>query len=296
MFTKLLTALWYKDRYRLSSALPVFGVAFAALGILISARWLVRRADRRQIGAGAVALAWVTALVSALSLVVSGGSAAIAVVFALPPSGAADEVVSVRQIQFLQDAGRLVPDDQRLLGDPWDGSAMSLLFGDREPVFPHVNGQWDPQRLLLAQRLDEIETAPEICEALDALRVRYVIYNPHEFGGGDPDRQPVLRDPRCGRGGFVRTGETRTASRRCTASSSAALCQSDEPAAQALIESATLTSSRPRRSFSFSRTSLKSASAEVVREERGVAAATLGHQENPGEPGACCIRATLGEL
>ncbi|KAF2419969.1 DUF6541 family protein [Microbacterium sp. B35-30] len=184
VLTKLLTALWYKDRYRLSSALPVFGVAFAALGILVSARWLGHRAVRRR--TGAVAFAWGTALVSALTLVVSGGSSAIAVVFALPAASAADEVVSVRQIQFLQDVGRIVPADERLLGDPWDGSAMSLLFGDREPVFPHVNGQWDPHRLLLAQRLGEIETVPEVCQALDALRVRYVVYNPHEFGGGDP--------------------------------------------------------------------------------------------------------------
>ena len=68
----------------------------------------------------------------------------------------------------------------------WDGSAWTQLFGDREPVFPHVNGQWDAARLSLAYDLDAVGVNPAVCAALDELRVRFVLYNPHEFGGGDP--------------------------------------------------------------------------------------------------------------
>ena len=183
--TKLLTALWYKDRYRLSSAIPVLGVAFATLGILASARWIARRSRRRP-RVTAVALAGFTSLVAASTLILSGASSSIAMVFGMPADNARDELVSLRQIDFLHTVATIVPHDQRLLGDPWDGSALSSLFGGIEPVFPHVNGQWDPPRLVLSQRLDEIGTAPDVCGALDALRVRYVSYNPHQFGGGDP--------------------------------------------------------------------------------------------------------------
>jgi hypothetical protein len=73
-----------------------------------------------------------------------------------------------------------------VLGDPWDGSAWTLVFGTREPVFPHVNGQWDADRLTVAFHLDDIDTDPNVCAALDRLRVRFVVHDPHEFGGGDP--------------------------------------------------------------------------------------------------------------
>ena len=182
--TKLATALWYKDRFRLSSALPVVGVALAALGVLATASWAARSATlRRRI---AVALAWLVALTSAVVLAVSGVSASIATVFRLPESDAGTAIVSRAQIDFLGRLGEYVPADQRVLGDPWDGSALSLLFGGREPVFPHVNGQWDADRRVLAARLQDVDTDPAVCTALDDLRVRYVLYSPHELAGGDP--------------------------------------------------------------------------------------------------------------
>lgn len=180
--TKLATALWYKDRYRLSSALPVLGVALATLGILTAARW----AGRRRAGTLAVAVGWLTALTSAAALVFGGASASIGFAFRLPDNGAASEVLSRAQIDFMGRVADMVPADQRLLGDPWDGSGLSLLFAGREPVFPHVNGQWDAARQTIAWRLQDIDSDPAVCAALDELRVRYVLYHPHEFGGGDP--------------------------------------------------------------------------------------------------------------
>ncbi|MEZ3160045.1 DUF6541 family protein [Microbacterium sp. BWT-B31] len=186
--TKLMTALWYKDRYRLSSAIPVLGVAFATAGILATAAWLRGRSTLRERAEGVLVqvLAWLTALTAAATLVVSGAAASIGEVFEMPDSAAGDEVVSRQQIDFLRQVGEIVPDDQLLLGDPWDGSALSLMFGGARPVFPHVNGQWDAHRIALAHRFAALESDPSVCEALDALRVRYVVYNPHEFGGGDP--------------------------------------------------------------------------------------------------------------
>lgn len=181
LVAKLATALWYKDRYRLSSALPVFGVALATLGILTASRWV----RRRRVGdLLAVGVAWVTAGTAVLGLTVVTGT--VAFVFRLPERAATTEIVSQAQIDFMTTIAPIVPADQRLLGDPWDGSALSGLSAGREPVFPHVNGQWDADRLLVATQLADIDTEPQICAALDRLRIRYVLFNPHEFGGGDP--------------------------------------------------------------------------------------------------------------
>jgi len=182
--TKLATALWYKDRYRIDSVLPVIGVTLATLGVLAATAWL-RRAGARS--GGALALAGVVTATSAVALVAGGASASIGRVFAMPASHATEAIVSAAQIEFMSSRlPMIVPVGQRVIGDPWDGSGLSLLFGDREPGFPHVNGQWDPQRLLLAFHLQDIRTDPAVCQALDDLRVRYVLYNPHAFGGGDP--------------------------------------------------------------------------------------------------------------
>ncbi len=185
VFAKLATALWYKDRYRLSSVLPVFGVALATLGILTASSRLGRR--RRMLARVLpVVLAWIVAATAVIGVAVGGLTGTVAFVFRLPETAASSEVVSQAQIDFMAQVADIVPADQLLLGDPWDGSALSLLYAGREPVFPHVNGQWDAQRTLIALNLQDIDMNPDVCLALDGLRVRYVLYNPHAFGGGDP--------------------------------------------------------------------------------------------------------------
>ena len=189
--TKLLTGIWYKDRFRIAAALPVLAVPLATMGILAVARGVVpvRRTEpaSRPVAIAAALASAVIAITSTGTLAATGVTESVASVFHQPGERAEWEVVSTKQVTFMRDVVPAeVPDDQRVLGDPWDGSALTQLYGDREPVFPHVNGQWDPARQELAWRLQEIETNPAVCAALDELRVRYVLYDPHEFGRGDP--------------------------------------------------------------------------------------------------------------
>ncbi|WP_109209932.1 MULTISPECIES: DUF6541 family protein [Microbacterium] len=181
--TKLMTALWYKDKYRLSSVLPVLGVPLAALGVITLGRMVSHPRARHAVTVGG---AWLVATTSGVALTLGGMTAGVAAVFHMPESGAHGEVVSRAQVSFFGRIGQVVPEGQRVLGDPWDGSAWTLAFGDREPVFPHVNGQWDADRQTLAWSLADIQTNPEVCAALKRLDVEYVVYSPHAFGGGDP--------------------------------------------------------------------------------------------------------------
>lgn len=186
VFAKLATGAWYKDRFRLASVVPVFGVLLATLALTVFARWLARVTRRVWVTrAAAIAGSAIVAGVSIGCLAVPFGSAA-AEVLRLPESPERGVVVGAKQMRFLSSIGDVVPADQRVIGDPWDGSAWTQLLGGREPVFPHVNGQWDENRSVLAWNLADIDTDPRVCTALDALRVRYVVTNPHELGGGDP--------------------------------------------------------------------------------------------------------------
>lgn len=176
--TKILTGLWYKDRYRLSALLPLIGAPVATLAILRIAaltRW-----------------SRLVALTSAMAVSVSAWAGLWA------PMGAAaaheyrlgavktEDFVDAQQIAFMRQVSEVVPADQLLLGDPWDGSGLSWLYADRRPVFPHLNGQWDPERLLIAQHLDQIESDPAVCSALLHLNVHYLLVSTGQLDGGDP--------------------------------------------------------------------------------------------------------------
>ncbi|MBP2437569.1 DUF6541 family protein [Microbacterium amylolyticum] len=184
---KLLTGIWYKDRFRLQATVAVFVVPIAALGVAgVSRNFRARRGDRSGVVLS-LGMAAIVAVVSGASLSMTGTSQAIADVFHQPERRADWEIVSDKQVAFMQQqVAQIVPEGERVLGNPWDGSALTQLYAQREPVFPHVNGQWDADRLTVAWHLDEIEGNPEVCAALQRLSVTYVLYNPHEFGGGDP--------------------------------------------------------------------------------------------------------------
>ncbi|MEV4687633.1 DUF6541 family protein [Microbacterium sp. LWH3-1.2] len=188
VLSKLATAIWYKDRYRLSSVVAMLAVVLATRGVLTAVRRVQRRRDvtDRSTARATVATSWLLAASSVLILAATGITASVATAFRLPASEAGTAVVSAEQIGFFTGLAAAVPAGQRVLGDPWDGSAWTQLFGDREPVFPHVNGQWDADRLLLAQRLQDIDTDPTICDALRRLDVEFVVYSSHELSGGDP--------------------------------------------------------------------------------------------------------------
>ena len=175
--TKILTGLWYKDRFRLSALLPITAVPLVSL-MMAQAIRQVRNSHLR------VAVVLVASVCSWLSLAGPWGSAA-AREYRLADQKGTD-FIDAPQADFMQTALQLVPAGERVLGDPWDGSALSWIYGSREPVFPHLTGQWDADRLLIASALPEIQKNPDICNALDRLNVRYVLSSSGALDGGDP--------------------------------------------------------------------------------------------------------------
>ncbi|WP_119697089.1 DUF6541 family protein [Microbacterium halotolerans] len=185
--SRMLAALWLGDPYRLAAALAIVGVPLATIGIVTLGRLIVPA--RRAFGAGAaVVAAVIVGVTSTGTLAATGVSEAAGVVFRQPVQASDWAVVSSAQMTFMRDqVSAIVPEDQRVLGDPWDGSALAGVFAGREPVFPHVLGRWDDTRLTLAYSLPSIDETSEVCTALDELRVRYVLYTPGSFGGGDAE-------------------------------------------------------------------------------------------------------------
>ena len=187
VFAKLATGIWYKDAFRLAAMVALVGVPLVAF-VLARCVAACRGAAAGWVRVGVPVLAAVLVVGSGWVAVVSSVPSAMGKVFALTDSAKADggRLRDARQAAFLERVGDIVPAGERVLGDPWDGSTLVWLYGGREPVFPHVNGQWDADRTVLLTKLSEVGSDPAVCDALGRLDVHYVLYNPTEFQGGDP--------------------------------------------------------------------------------------------------------------
>ena len=99
-----------------------------------------------------------------------------------------ESMLSPSERAFVGSIGAVVPADQRVAGNPWDGAALSGPLARREAVFPHLAGRWGSDRDLLATSLSAVATTPGVCGALDRLHVRYVLVGPSGFWSGDGRR------------------------------------------------------------------------------------------------------------
>jgi len=136
--------------------------------------------SRRTLGAlAAVVVAVIVGVTATGTLAATGVSASAGTVYRQTAQASEGALLTSGEITFMRnEVASIVPEGQRVLGDPWDGSALTGVLGGREPVFPHVEGRWDAERRMLAMGLHTIDDNPAVCEALDALRVRYVMYAP----------------------------------------------------------------------------------------------------------------------
>lgn len=185
MVSRLVSGAWWDDPFRLAALVGLAGVPLAALGVDAIAGWGVARLPRVTESTAVTALS--TALVA---LVVVAGAV----------SGSADtsrvvatwyrpeSMLSPSERAFVGSIGAVVPADQRVAGNPWDGAALSGPLARREAVFPHLAGRWGSDRDLLATSLSAVATTPGVCGALDRLHVRYVLVGPSGFWSGDGRR------------------------------------------------------------------------------------------------------------
>jgi hypothetical protein len=95
------------------------------------------------------------------------------------------EILSADDLALLRRLPDLVPEGERVAGNPWDGTVLSWAIGDREPLFPHLTGNWDRPRHIIARRLDRVTEDPRVCPALDRLDTHYLFHSEDLLNGGD---------------------------------------------------------------------------------------------------------------
>lgn len=181
---KLLTGLWYKDKFRLATALPILAIPAAALGA-VAALDVLRRISRPAVRTAAIVAAAVVVVATTVPGLITVRDAVHAT-FTVPAEKGGYGLLDTDEYRLLQRLPDLVPAGETVAGNPWNGSALTWAIGDRESLYPHLNGVWGPDRDLVAARLDLAATDPEVCAALGRLGTRYLFASPGLLNGGDP--------------------------------------------------------------------------------------------------------------
>ena len=185
MVSRLVSGAWWDDPFRLAALVGLAGVPLAALGVDAIAGWGVARLPRvtESTAVTALSTALVALVVMAGAVSGSGDTSRVVATWYRPES-----MLSPSERAFVGSIGAVVPADQRVAGNPWDGAALSGPLARREAVFPHLAGRWGSDRDLLATSLSAVATTPGVCGALDRLHVRYVLVGPSGFWSGDGRR------------------------------------------------------------------------------------------------------------
>lgn len=184
------TAIWYNDSYRLAALVPVAGVVVATYGALILTRWVwkhlgrktersvfvpsggtIRMSTARAPWAAGVTIAAV-ALLSQMGGLQFTAEKARASYELLPDS----PLITSDEMAVLRDMKELVPADAVVAVNPWNGSALAYALADRTPTQFHVlSDNLSTYDRIILDNLRDANTDPEVCPAVLALNVTYVL-------------------------------------------------------------------------------------------------------------------------
>lgn len=168
---------WYNDPRRLASLVPFGALPLAALGA--SAAWAMLRPGLRRFAAFRAQNPRRTRKVLAafaLLFLLAAGQAG---------SFSAMEFVragyNIKQGQLLDADERIllermdedIPEGETVANNPLNGSSLGYALSDRQVLFPHVNGNYDPRAYELINSLGKNPKAA--CAASNELGVHYVL-------------------------------------------------------------------------------------------------------------------------
>lgn len=169
---------YYNDPYRLAAMLPVTALPLAVLGVVFLTDPLVAargggRPDRRV---NTVALAAATALILIATTQFGGGKTRmlewVHESYAITP---ASPLVDSDEYAVLRQVPSLVPVEDTIAVNPWNGSSMVYALTGRQTTATHVLYTPNQDKQVLIEHLDDVMTDPRVCPALLDLNVGWVL-------------------------------------------------------------------------------------------------------------------------
>lgn len=168
----LLTGPWYSDP-NLVMVLPlVVAIPILAVGLEAVVRDLFRRKVIHR-----APLAPLSAVSTTLAILALG--------VLTPPAferheaysslWQGDHLLSADERAVLEDLDGTVPPGDVIAANPWNGGALAYAIADRQVSEPFVAGYISPDAQVLDERITELTTDPEVCDAAARLGVHWVL-------------------------------------------------------------------------------------------------------------------------
>ncbi|WP_315913021.1 DUF6541 family protein [Arthrobacter sp. lap29] len=198
----VLTGVWYNDSYRLAAILPITALPFAAIGFgwlwgeirRVLARWAtVRDGNSDEVSQQrfpAVLTAVGLLLAVLLTIPMQGAPMKVAIASAghnyaeTPDSG----LVSSDELALIDKLDDIVAPNDVIAVSPWAGAAMAYALADRRTTSMHTLSNYSANVTIINDALRDAKTNPEVCPAVKATGVRYVLdFGPKEVHGGRHD-------------------------------------------------------------------------------------------------------------
>lgn len=192
----LLLGLFYKDPPRLAALLAVAALPVAVAGAVAVWAFLVARVwprlrnrfgseRRRPLALAAAAVTTVALVASTQGIAMQSAVAVAATKYNLTEWS---PILSIDERTLIERLDTVVPADAIIVGNPWTGTSLSYVLGDRRVLNPHFNVSADPRHVLINMHLADATSDPEVCDALAELGVKYAL----DFGVYTRDAGGVL--------------------------------------------------------------------------------------------------------
>ncbi|QIM15863.1 hypothetical protein G7067_04645 [Leucobacter insecticola] len=186
-----LTLAWYNDAARIAALLPITAVPLATVaatalsdavrdGLPRFAKSFPTWVRRNWLPPLAVIAVAVILLTGARGANIGAQIGWMTGLFSTSPANNEDpDMLSADELALLERLSDEVPENARIAGDPWNGSAYAYAISGRKVVFPHMTAQYDADAAAIAGGLRTM--GPQACDYLGRLGVDYVL----DFG--DPN-------------------------------------------------------------------------------------------------------------
>ncbi|ACZ31586.1 hypothetical protein Xcel_2571 [Xylanimonas cellulosilytica DSM 15894] len=173
-----LSGVFLNDSERTAALLPIGAIVVCALGAETVVRLLRSAAARvpalrapRLLTVGATAVA----LVAVYGVAVDNGSTEAAVHSARRTHALTGPLLTTGERTLLERLPELTAPDALIAGNPNTGAALAFALGERDVTEAHGFSTPSDDVLLVARRLDRIDTDPRVCAAIEREGIDYVL-------------------------------------------------------------------------------------------------------------------------
>lgn len=192
---EMLTNPWYNDSFRLAALLPAAGIPVATLGAVtlvdlaraLFVRWSTPAPVQMVAAALGVAVVFSVGVGPNVLRAATDARAAHALTSASP-------LLTVEEEALLNRLDENTPDDAVIAGSPWTGTSLAYAYADRNVLEKHVFGERDRDEVYLDENMRNIDSDPQVCAAVAALGVDYVL----DFGSRNVWNNPAASVDRAG--------------------------------------------------------------------------------------------------